>query len=58
MLKDTSGQKSVQFYSYQLKKNHAPSQSSWRKPKIERNILRKYKGDPKGVGKLVAAQDT
>lgn len=57
MLKGTSGQKSVQFYSYQFKKNHAPSKS-WRKPKIERNILRQYKGDPKGTGKLVAAQDT
>jgi hypothetical protein len=47
--------KSVQFYFYQFKKNHAPPQLFLKKTQNRGNSIRKYKGDPKGIGKLVAA---
>jgi len=53
MLTDTRGQKSVQFHFYQFKKNHAPQLFLTTTP--NRNIIRKYKGDPEGTGKLIAA---
>lgn len=34
-----------------------PPNSFWGQLKIEGNIIRKYKGDPKGIGKLIAAYD-
>lgn len=48
------GQKPVQFHFYQFKKNHAPN-SFGGQPQTDRDIIRKYKGHPKGVGNLVAA---